>query len=715
MTSLIKNIYSSLIIGLVGVGMFLVWLLWFSSAQAANFSLSPSSGTYTVGSTFEVSVLVDTQNQEINALQMQLSFPADKLQLVSPSAGSSIIEIYTTPPRFDNSAGRVEIVGGIPNGINVKSGLVSKLTFRVKGLGSASLRFTGESQILLNDGRGTNVMDNTFGATYKLELPPQQGPIVVSDTHPDQEVWYANSSVSLKWDIGFEPAESYSYTISDNPSDTPDDTPEPSGTSVSYKQVSDGINYFHIKAFRDGRWGGVSHYGLKIDKIPPAEFVVAALPSVRTNVPNPIFEFRTTDSLSGMDHYEIKIVPLKVDGRDGAIPTEQLFIETESPYKAENLPYGSYDVIVRAYDKAGNIRESIRRLEISDSYFWFMTQDGVVLPFKQFLSWPMLIGVLLLLLLILLILAYIIRKWYKLAHEKVEHNHLPDTIATQLAELQAYRNKYGKVLTVFLLIFVASYLQIIAPQAKAQTPAPTPIEVVPLEEAEPIPENLTVAEQLTPPVITSYSVNIKDDELFYVSGRTTEPNSDVVVHLQSLVDGGAYDFTTSSDRRGDWIYRHDGFLAGGKYILWAHTKEGTKLSSPSPQVEMDVKPIALNWGNSRITYQSLYIGMISALIIMVLALLGYIIVHAILVHRRRRIFAQNLRKAEDSIKRGFIALRRDIEAELVLIQQAQLPEHLAGEQKVREEQLRADLKGIEELVGREVWEVETFEKLPNSN
>lgn len=695
-------------------GFLLAWLIWTLPAQAANFSINPASGTYNVGSTFDISVQVDTKGQEINAVQMQLSFPADKLQLVSPSAGSSIIEIYTTPPRFNNSTGTVEIIGGIPNGINVPNGLISKLTFRVKSVGQASLRFTGESQILLNDGRGTNVLDNTFGATYKLELPPQQGPIVISDTHPNQDEWYQNDNVNLQWDVGFPPADNYSYTVSTNPEDVPDDTPEGIATTTNYKQMPSGINYFHIKAFRDGRWGGVSHYSLKIDNVPPAEFVIAVLPSIRTNVTTPIFEYRTTDSKSGIDRYEIKIVALKVEGRDSAVVNEDLFIDAESPYRSPELPYGSYDVIVRAYDKAGNIRESTRHIEISSSWLWFMGQDGVVLPFGQLLRWPIVFLLLLLLLVLLLIIAYILRKWYKLAHEKVSSNHLPEPIVVQLDELQKYRARYGKLVAILVAIITISYLQVIAPVVQAQENT-SPTQQVP-ESSQ--PTQLAIQDdsnEFTPPVITSYSANIKDDELFYVSGRTTEPNQEVVVHLQSLVDGNAYDFTTSSDKRGDWTYRHDDFLDGGKYILWAHVRAGGQLSGPSPQVEMDVKPIALNWGNSRITYQSLYIGMILALIGIALSLLIYIMIHAVLVRRRRQQFAHSLRQAEDSIKRGFIALRRDIEAELMLIKQAHLPDDLAGEQKVREQQLEEDLKNIESLVGKEMWEVETFEKLPESS
>lgn len=692
------------------------WVLWYSLAGAASFSISPAGGTHAVGSTFEVSVLVDTKQQEINAVQMQLAFPADKLQLVSPSAGNSIIEIYTTPPKFDNSTGRVEIIGGIPNGINVSNGLISKLTFRVKGVGSASLRFTGESQVLLNDGRGTNVLDNTFGATYKLELPPQQGPIVVSDTHPDQEVWYGNQNVSLQWDIGLEPAENYSYTISDNPSDVPDDTPETNETKVDYKQVANGINYFHIKAFRDNRWGGVSHYSIKVDNVPPAEFKIGVTPSAKTFVTRPVFDFTTTDSFSGLDRYEIKIIPIKIEGRSKAVADDQLFVDANSPYQPTELLHGTYEVIVRAYDKSGNIREVNQKIEITDSWWWFLSQDGVTLPFGKQVRWGILVPFSLILLVILLGMAYYFRRLYKMAHQRVTDNHYPEVISSQLTELQKYRQKYGNLVSVFLLAVVLGSSMLVPGLSLAQVAETDAISnTEQSQQSSSGSNNNQVALEQTPPVITSYSSNIKDDELFYVSGRTTEPNSEVVVHLQSMVDGGAFDFTTTADRRGDWTYRHSDFLAGGKYIIWAHTKVNGQLSSPSPQVEIDVKPIALNWGNSRITYQSIYIGLITALMLMVFALLVYIIVHALLVRHRRKIFAHNIRQAEDSIKRGFIALRRDIEAELMLMKQAHLPDDLAGEQKVREEQLKADLKNIEEIVGKEVWQVETFEHLPTQS
>lgn len=687
-------------IALVGLGFGLVMLAWFAiavPAQAASFSVNPSSGTYAVGSTFDVSVILNTEGQSINAVQMQLSFPPDKLQLVSPSVGNSIIEIYTTPPRYDNSAGVVQIVGGIPNGINVSSGLIGKLTFRVRSLGTANLRFTGESQALLNDGHGTNVLNNNSGASLKLELPPSQGPVVLSDTHPDQEAWYRNGNVSLSWDAGLPPAQGYSYTVSDNPTDVPDDVPEGTNTTVNYKAVGDGLHYFHIKALRDGRWGGVTRYTLRIDTTPPAGFEIKVVPGPRTFVTKPLLQFVTGDSLSGFDRFEINIVPLKIDGRAGATSEDQLFTEAQSPYQTPELLYGSYEVIVRAFDKAGNIRDVSQRLEITDSVLWFVGPNGITLFSGKPVQWKVFFPVMLGLLFLLLLVAYLIYRWYRHYHRKaVDYVH-PVHIEDKLAELQYYRQKYGKLTSVLLMVIsIATLWAMLWSVGGLSSP-------------------LAQAADITPPTIESYSANIKDDELFYVSGRTVEPNTEVVVHLQSMVDGQAFDFASISDKRGDWLYRHNSFLPGGKYIVWVHAKSGQELSQPSPQVPLDVKPVALNWGGSRITYQTIYVVAIVVLALTTILLIIFIVIAAVLARRRRRQFANTVRLAEEGLRHGFVALKRDLEAELAMMHRATLGGELVGEQNVRAEQLRQDLKNIEDIVSGEMGAAENFAHLPPGN
>ena len=668
-------------------------IVFATPAEAATFSITPPEGTYSVGSTFDVSVVLDTQGQSVNAVQMQMSFPSDKLQLVSPQVGNSIIEIYTTPPRYDNQAGTVTIIGGIPNGINVSSGLIAKLTFRVRSLGVASLRFTGESQALLNDGKGTNALNNTSGATYKLELPPSQGPLVLSDSHPDQEKWYRDNNVRLRWDDGLPPAQGYSYTISDNATDIPDDVSESANTSIDYKAVPDGINYFHIKAFRDGRWGGVTRYTLRIDSTAPSDFKIKVSPNYRTFVTQPLIQFGTSDGLSGLDRYEIKIVPLKIDGRDQAVGEGLLFTEAQSPYQTPELLYGSYEIIVRAYDEAGNTRDVTQRLEITDAWLWFIGSEGITLLSGKQVPWSVVFPTLFGLLLLLLILAYIVYRWYKRHHQLVTEYQHPESIEEKLAELRYYREKYGKVAAVLLLGAILGANILFSGLGAG---------------------SLAQAAEITPPTIETYSKNIKDDELFYVAGRTVDPNTEVVIHLQNMVDGQAFDFGSVSDQRGDWIYRHNSFLPGGKYIIWAHAKNGQELSVPSPQVEIDVKPVAINWGGSRVTYQTIYLVAIAVLTVTTVLLIIFIIIGLMLARRRRRQFANTVRLAEEGLKHGFIALKRDLEAELALMQRATMGGEMAGESNVRAEQLREDLKNIEELVGKEAAEVDRYAHMPPS-
>src|SRR5882724_1642712 len=79
---------------------------------ATSLSVTPTSGTFFVGSTFDVSLLLDTKGKSINALTVSLSFPPDKLQVISPSLGQSIVGVWTIPPKFNNNNGTVNLEGG---------------------------------------------------------------------------------------------------------------------------------------------------------------------------------------------------------------------------------------------------------------------------------------------------------------------------------------------------------------------------------------------------------------------------------------------------------------------------------------------------------------------------------------------------------------------------------------------------------------------------
>lgn len=629
-----------------------------------------------MGITFDVSLFLNTENQFVNAIKAVLKFSPEKLQLVSPSSGKSLVSVWTGQPKYDNRIGRVELQGGIPGGVNVEGGLIGTFTFRVRGVGVSMVKLLdGESQVLLNDGAGTDSLTNTKGGIYNLVLPPPAGPTVYSETHPDQSKFYASKNVSLRWNsTGDE--EGYSYIISNNPIGIPDDTSEDAKNFVVYRNLGDGTHYFHIKTLRNGLWGGTTHFAVNIDTLPPAEFFVEIIPGATTVRNQPIIQFNTTDALSGLDYYELKIIPLSPGGGNNG----PLFIVVDSPYVPSTaLEIGSYDVIVRAYDKIGNYREEVRRLKIINVMMQWIPGRGLNIGSKFIIPpfWFWIIGVALIL--GLGFLAWFVKKWHDRSHLKLTRGELPDDIRQKLEELNHYRQKYGGVL-MLLLLLGASF--IMAKSVLAQRA------------------------ELAPPFIATISKNISNDEIFYVGGKTDASNVKVIIYLQNLQTGETLSQETVSDNRGDWFYRHPTFLASGTYFLWTQAKLIEETNPPSPQIQLTVQPTAIQFGASRLSYETLYEIIAIVFLLIILILVAYILHHAYHGRRKNEKFWKEVREAEESIRRGFAVLRRDIEAELALVKKAKLGKELSLEEKGREERLLKDLDWVQKYIGKEVWDIE---------
>ena len=307
--------------------------------------------------------MLDTKGKSINAMQVSLYFPSDKLQVVSPSTGKSIIGVWTVPPKFNNSAGTISFEGGIPGGIITSGGVVTNITFRVKSLGEGIIKFQDKSRVFLDDGFATDDLSQTNNAFFNFRLPPPQGPLVVSETHPDQSRWYQSKDSVLAFANETDGIEGFSYVLNKIPVTAPDNISEGTKQAVVYSDLDDGVHYFHIKSLRNGTWGGVTHFAIKVDATPPSDFLVEILPGSRTTVTSPLIQWITTDKYSGMDYYEIKVEPLSLRALEAYDGERPFFIEASSPYVVPELDLGSYEVIVRAYDKAGNITEKNRAIK----------------------------------------------------------------------------------------------------------------------------------------------------------------------------------------------------------------------------------------------------------------------------------------------------------------------------------------------------------------
>jgi hypothetical protein len=649
-------------------------------ANHAILSIAPSTGTFVVDSTFEASIYLNTHGQSINTVELALKFPPDKLQLVSSSTGKSVIGLWATLPKFNNETGTVELVGGIPGGLNFNKGLITTLTFRVKAVGSAVLRFSS-ANVLLHDGSGTEILTQTQNSIFDLVLPPPEGPVVVSDTHPDQGKWSKSASASLRW--GDEGGlEGFSYHLSDNPSDVPDDVSEGKQQSVVYRNLSEGHHYFHIKGLRDGKWGGVSHYALNVDTHPPAQFRIELVPGNKTSRMQPVVQFATTDSASGIDFYELKLIPLSSVNAD-----QPLFIEAHSPYVTSPLEYGKYDVVVRAHDQAGNYVEATERLQVAPAFFQYVGDKGLEFRSRLLITWPILWGAGIFLLLALSFVAYRAARHHRHVATVIANKELPPDLQVQLNELQRYRNKYGQIGAFILAAAIAMFASGGAHAQDAQNSG-----------------------VINPPIITTYPKDITNDDMFYVGGKIDVEGADIVLFIQNLQTAEVIQETVKSDSKGEWFYKHDARLSPGNYLLWGQAKIGSQSSPPSPQANITVTRTVLQFGATRLTYDVMYVSLIGLLLVGVIALILYILHHRRHAKKKHSLVLKEIREAEESLRRGFAVLNRDILAELDVMKRAKLHQRPSLVEKKRELQLVNDLQEIEKYVAKELWDIEQAEQ-----
>jgi len=141
-----------------------------SAANAATLYVSPASGAYGVGQTFTAAVYVNSAEQAMNAASGVVSFPADKLNVISLTKDGSVMSLWVEEPSFSNAAGIVNFEGIVLNpGFQGSSGKVLNIIFRNTAAGTAPVTFSSGA-VLANDGRGTNILSSLGSASYTITL-----------------------------------------------------------------------------------------------------------------------------------------------------------------------------------------------------------------------------------------------------------------------------------------------------------------------------------------------------------------------------------------------------------------------------------------------------------------------------------------------------------------------------------------------------------------
>lgn len=328
--------------------------LGLSIANAASLNFSPTSGTYQVGQVFPVEIRTSSADQSMNATEGVITFPQDKLEVVSLSKSNSIINLWVQEPSFSNAEGTMNFEGIVLNpGYKGAGGRIITVNFRGKAVGSAPLAFSSAS-VLANDGLGTNILETIGTAQFNLAAagiaPPEAisgipaAPQISSPTHPDPNKWYAKEDSKFTWQIpsGITGARAL---LDRNADSTPYVAYGPTVSEKEFEDLADGIWYFHFQLRNASGWGEISHFRFQIDTTKPDFLKITEVPRPDLTDPKAKFILEAEDSTSGIDHYEIQ-----ADGGESKVWLD----DGTHTYPTPVVQSGKHILIVKAVDKAGN-------------------------------------------------------------------------------------------------------------------------------------------------------------------------------------------------------------------------------------------------------------------------------------------------------------------------------------------------------------------------
>lgn len=144
-----------------------VALFFSSTAFAATLSLNPSTGSYDVGSTIALEVLVDTEGKTINAVSGILAYSPATLRPTSIRTTDSVVTLWIQQPALSKQDGSVSFEGLILNPGFSGKGKIATVNFEVIGPGASNVSFSS-GLTLANDGFGTNVLTRLSPAEFQF-------------------------------------------------------------------------------------------------------------------------------------------------------------------------------------------------------------------------------------------------------------------------------------------------------------------------------------------------------------------------------------------------------------------------------------------------------------------------------------------------------------------------------------------------------------------
>jgi len=316
----------------------------------STLALDPSSAVWSRSSEQQVAVEVSTGGEAVNAAQIDITYDPTKIHVMDiDTANSFCSPAMYLEKNIDNRIGEVQVACALPTpGFSGQSGNVITLDVQPLQAGSVVLHFATSTQILANDGLGTDVLRLATDGSYRIinESAAEDATssvLVFSPTYPNSTRWYNKPSGLFTWIA--HPGYSYRYALNTIPAmATLAGANTTSADFVSVSGLENGISYFHIQPVWNGIAGAVSNYKVMIDTTPPSNPAIRVSATTVTEGQIVRLEFESQDGVSGLqNNYYVQF--------DGGV-----FLPT-TPSLSIAFPAGTHLVTVRAFDQAGNFSD----------------------------------------------------------------------------------------------------------------------------------------------------------------------------------------------------------------------------------------------------------------------------------------------------------------------------------------------------------------------
>lgn len=192
----------------------------------------PENKQYKIGEIFPVDLEINTNDIAINAVQTDLGFDTQKLELKKLSLENSFAQIFIQE-EISNEGGYLRLTGGLPNpGYNGEKGHFATAYFMAKSAGLVDISYLPSSLVLANNGSGTNILKNYPTITYLIK------PEYLTDTEKEMQDSIFSSNVlgvesSSSQILFFDNDQEYVMGIQDE---------------ITNIQENEDISFFHLVA-----------------------------------------------------------------------------------------------------------------------------------------------------------------------------------------------------------------------------------------------------------------------------------------------------------------------------------------------------------------------------------------------------------------------------------------------------------------------------------